>query len=408
MSWIRMQWTFVLIVLCSQTAHASKVFEIRKRDGSHISDATVQELNPEQLRIQVENKQHDLPLTSIVGLHSVRVPQRQSSNTAVLRLVNGDILSGTLVSLDNSGLKWALNPADDNSAIRLEIPLEYVLGITFGSTLNDSLKSLIPKNPQTGSDKIRLANGDELSGELSELTLEELTLETETGATNLLLKSVQLILFNEELTETPTLTPQRTLIMLEPGTRISLSDFNISRNSMVSGELIFGESLKVPLNQVSRVVLLDATVQALSEREPDLVSYQPFLSSILEYRRNLGVLENPLQIEHSHYLTGLGMHSRTELTWKLSKTDEFLISWIGLDVSAGQQGNVRFRILLDGDQVFESPQMTGKDPSAIDPDRSSEQGKPNSHRGFRPGRRCTRLRNLGRHTRFGRSQCTLS
>jgi NPCBM/NEW2 domain len=224
------------------------------------------------------------------------------------------------------------------------------------------LKILVPRDSQTGADKLRLTNGDELTGDLSELGLDQLTLETDTGTTGVPLKTVRSILFNEELTETPARSPERSLIMLEPGTRLTLTNFQITRNSTFSGETVFGDTLELSLKKLHAAVLLNSSVQPLSEREPESVEYQPFLSTIPVYRKNSGIRGGPLQIGQRSYLTGLGMQTQTQITWMLAPTDEFLSSDVGLDVEAGQQGSLRFRILLDGEQVFESAELTGRDP----------------------------------------------
>jgi alpha-galactosidase len=56
------------------------------------------------------------------------------------------------------------------------------------------------------------------------------------------------------------------------------------------------------------------------------------------------------------------MQSRTEITWKLNPSDEVLISEVGLDDEARQRGSLRFQVLLDREQVFESSELTGTDP----------------------------------------------
>lgn len=353
----------MFVPFCSIAAYGAAPFEILNREGTQISGAILQELGEDLLRYRVDANELELARTSVVSIRSSIDPRPRSSGTAtVLRLVNGDILAGQLASLGDAGLIWMLGPEDRSTGVRLNVPLEYVLGISFGLSVNDALKALVPRESQTGADQLRLSNGDELTGDLSELSLEQLTLETETGTTRIPLKTVRTILFNEELTHTPARSPERTLIMLEPGTRITLSNFQISRDSLISGETVFGESLELSLNQLGAAVFLDPSVQPLSEREPELISYRPFLSAIPAIRTNSGVRGGLLQIGAKPYLTGLGMQSRTEMTWSLEPSDEYLISEIGLDLEAKQQGSLRFRILLDGEQVFESSELTGSDP----------------------------------------------
>lgn len=352
----------MFVPFCSIAAYGAAPFELLNREGTQISGAILQEMGEDRLRYRVDGNELELVRTSLVSIRSSIDPRPRSSGTAaVLRLVNGDILAGQLASLGDAGLIWMLGPEDRTTGVRLNVPLEYVLGISFGLSMNDALKALVPRESQTGADQLRLSNEDELTGDLSELSLEQLTLETETGTTGIPLKTVRTILFNEELTHTPARSAERTLIMLEPGTRITLSNFQISRDSLISGETVFGESLELSLNQLGAAVFLDPSVQPLSERKPESISYRPFLSAIPAIRTNTGVRGGLLQIGSEPYLTGLGMQSRTEMTWSLEPSDEFLISDIGLDLEAKQQGSLRFRVLLDGEQVFESSELTGGD-----------------------------------------------
>ncbi|HUG19867.1 MAG TPA: NPCBM/NEW2 domain-containing protein [Planctomycetaceae bacterium] len=352
----------ILCLFWSDNARGADPFEILNRGGIRTPAAVLQELGPEFFRYRTDERDRELATSDLVGFQRVLETKPRSTGGAMLRLVNGDILLGQIAALGDSRLDWILCPEDRAAATRVTIPLEYVLGVSFGLSPPDAMKSLVLRGSQKGADRLKLSNGDELTGDLSELSLEQLSLETETGTTTIPLKTVRTILFNEELTESPDRSPERTLVMLEPGTRITLTDFQISRNSTVSGTTVFGASLELALSQLNAAVLLNSSVQPLSEREPESVEYRSFLSTIPSLRKNSGVRGGPLQIGHRSYLTGLGMQSRTEMSWKIAPSDEFLIADIGLDIEAEQRGSLRFRILLDGEQVFESSELTGGDP----------------------------------------------
>lgn len=352
----------ILSLLWSDTACGADPFEILTRDGIRTHATVLQELGPEMFLYRADERDRTLAMTDLVGFQRVQETTPPSTGGGMLRLVNGDILLGEIASLGDSRLDWILWPEDGSAAVRMTLPLEYVLGVSFGLSQADAMKSLVLRGSQKGADRLKLSNGDELTGDLTEMSLDQLSLETETGTTVVPLKTVRTILFNEELTESPDRSPERTLVMLEPGTRITLTDFLISRNSTVSGKTVFGVSLEFSLSKLNSAVMLNSSVQPLSERDPESVEYRPFLSTIPPVRMNSGVRGGPLQIGRRSYLTGLGMQSRTKMSWRIAPSDEFLIADMGLDIEAEQRGSLRFRILLDGEQVFESSELTGGDP----------------------------------------------
>jgi hypothetical protein len=340
---------------------AAGPFEVWQRDGSRLADVRFREIEGDRVRLLAGGEPFELSRSSILGFRSTAETPRGSGGDSAVRLVNGDILAGELMSLDETGLLWRLVSPDRGADVHWEIPLEFVLGIAFGTSFEESLEILVPRASQTGSDRVRLGNGDELTGDFTVPAPDDWNLETATGTVPLPRQSVRKILFNEELTETPPSPPAWSVVTLESGTRLSLADFRLLSNSRFHGITLFGQSLELSMEQLHAAVWLDSTTRPLSTRPPDAVEYQPFLTSIPEYRVDAALGGGQLRIGRTDYSFGFSMHSRTRLTWTLSPEDEFLVAEIGLDPRAGERGNVQFRVLLDDDAVFESDHLTGRD-----------------------------------------------
>ena len=61
------------------------------------------------------------------------------------------------------------------------------------------------------------------------------------------------------------------------------------------------------------------------------------------------------------FTKGIGVHSRTELTFALGGSYEKFVATIGLDDSIRPRGSVEFRVLGDGNVLYDSGVLTGED-----------------------------------------------
>jgi hypothetical protein len=58
---------------------------------------------------------------------------------------------------------------------------------------------------------------------------------------------------------------------------------------------------------------------------------------------------------------GIGMHSAASLTYTLKEPFRQFAAAVGIDDAVGSRGNVVFRVLADGREVFSSGPVTGRD-----------------------------------------------
>jgi len=67
----------------------------------------------------------------------------------------------------------------------------------------------------------------------------------------------------------------------------------------------------------------------------------------------------PLVLWGIPYENGLGMHANGKIVFSLHGEYEWFLATIGIDDAAGEQGSAVFKVLGDGNQLYESPLMTG-------------------------------------------------
>ena len=66
--------------------------------------------------------------------------------------------------------------------------------------------------------------------------------------------------------------------------------------------------------------------------------------------------------------SGLGMTSRTRMTWPLDGRHRWFCSRVAIDDTAGDSGDVVFRVLVDGRSVWSSgPVRGGRKPRKLGP-----------------------------------------
>ena len=112
----------------------------------------------------------------------------------------------------------------------------------------------------------------------------------------------------------------------------------------------------------------------LSDLAPAVVEQAPYLGAakdfLFPFQRDRSVSGRELVCSGQRFAKGLGVHSRAALTWNLEEPFAFFYAFVGisdetLDLKA--HGSIRFRVQVDGRQVFESPILRGGDKTVLLP-----------------------------------------
>jgi len=295
-----------------------------------------------------------------------------------LYLSNGDRLVGQLVALSEIELELkplaagserdgnepesgtAPRDAGHNAPTVLKIPIESVRALEWlpaGTAPNR--EKLLTFADSVNQDVLKLNNGDQLSGELTTIGLDSLKFLDDQGSRTVPTNEVRALLFNPELLNEPQAVKNYRRIALSDGSLLTVTKLTLLNFNRFELKTVLAGTYQVPLEMLVNLTTFSENLVPLSRRTPADVNYTPFLSSIPPWQADNNVTGTPMQMAKGRYLTGIGVHSRTSITWPLEEGDSRFLADIGIDDSTNGGGNVTFTVLLDDDIAFESGPVPG-------------------------------------------------
>ena len=123
----------------------------------------------------------------------------------------------------------------------------------------------------------------------------------------------------------------------------------------------FGGELSIPVSEVCRIDIRSDRVVHVSDLVPNSEKVEGIVHDPWPVRRDRSASNTPLSIEGRVFDKGLGVHSRTELTYDVAGKFEAFTATIGLDDHVRPRGSVVFRVLGDGNVLFDSGPVKGSD-----------------------------------------------
>lgn len=159
-----------------------------------------------------------------------------------------------------------------------------------------------------------------------------------------------------------------------PGRKISDSTFAIrlADNAIMQGSdialsgdhlsvtLVENIKVKLPSDAVTSITVKSDRVVYLSKLEPTAYEQDSGLDRPRPWQRNRSVMGKPLTLDGRVYETGIGMKSRSKLTYTLKDDYEFFSATVGIDDSTYGKGHCVFIVMGDGKEI-KKLEMSGTD-----------------------------------------------
>ncbi len=127
-------------------------------------------------------------------------------------------------------------------------------------------------------------------------------------------------------------------------------------------ESSFGAAFEVPIKNLRRMRFRSDRVQYVSDLKPSTQRIEGVLHAPWPVRADRNVLGNPLSIGGRKFERGVGVHSRTELSYPIQGEFERFAATIGIDDAVRPLGSVVMQVLGDGRTLFDSGAISGVDP----------------------------------------------
>lgn len=345
--------------LMAVQAAAAEVVTITDASGKTTSAATLTEWSADQIVVQAETLV-TLPLDDLLSMTFQHEALPLAGGDPLVILAGGDRLVVRPVGVFEDVLTATWSKIASRSALKL--PLENVSAIIFDLPAAADDRQRLFADLQTmpsGEDVVLLANGDRVKGELERLDGAFVHLKGPSGLIKVDRSRVQAIRINPDLTSAPKIEGRRQVISLRDGSRFTARSVQLLDRELKCTTFTKQDFL-IPVADCQACHVYGARAIPLADREPIEILFVPYLSSQWPVIKNANVLRGPLALRGVDYSTGLGVHSRSSITYQLDPQDREFRAVVGIDDSAGGKGSVRFSIELDGKRVWDSPELTGK------------------------------------------------
>lgn len=232
-------------------------------------------------------------------------------------------------------------------------------------------------------DRLLLTNGDLISGELTSFDSQGLSIETAAGEIQVTADRVSAVHLNPDLTSLPTLPDTYFICLLTDGSRLTATHCELENDSLQL-RLLVGVELTIPVHYLLRIDCYGDHVVSLTTLTIQQWTYMPYLPLVvtldedpaatsplatmrggLLQRINPGLnrstLGGPLLLRGSEYARGIGMRSRSSLSFPIKGEFTHFQAVVGIDDRTKGEGSVEFRIESQGTTLWSSPTIAGRD-----------------------------------------------
>jgi hypothetical protein len=356
---VAIAWFIVGLVL-APTSHAQKPaspdFVAVPIDGEPFSGRLVKIESPWRFSL-LNSERKTIGGLDLVSLARKDQPQISGVSGSQVLLANGDRIRATAHHATQELLR-----ANSELLGDLEIPLERVQAIVLNApperAVRDKLLAGLMSS-QRKADVIVLANGDELKGTFLGLDDNSIRLDGSQGVVEINRNGVRAVALSSDLISFPPPKELYAKVLLADGSELALLDGRLD-GSNFRGRAAFEREITLPLEQLVAVEFRNGRLTYLSDLDHSEYRHTPYLGVRYPYQRDRSVTGNVLSLRGQVFRKGLGMHSRSELAYRLDGQYRRFEAVVGIDDETSGQGSVIFRVLLDGQPAWESQPVTGQ------------------------------------------------
>lgn len=311
---------------------------------------TIQKIDQKNV-IADEQDSQPLPIERFV--QASRAMKIDEPTGMVLCLAGGDRLIGQPRQLDGATLVWFAAGIGE-----VRVPIERAVGILRDKASDPRLDA------DRGEDVMLLLNGDTVRGIVTALAERSVSI-TPTGGDAI---DVPLDNIRELLMATPPqgrgqVEPPAYMLRLASGSVLSCESLTLDDDKLnitVAG----GAKASLPTSVVASIEHTAGPVVWLSTRTPSEVVYTPYFTGDFTPKMDKTVTGEPIRLGNQVIQRGIGMHSKTRMTFALQPEDRSFRTRYAIDPALGY-ANVDVRVFVDGKSVHENKGFKAGDLSPV-------------------------------------------
>lgn len=297
-----------------------------------------------------------ITMFQVLRVDFARVQGRTHAEHAWVLLANGDRMHFTPTAITDDVLSGTYHEEP------IRIPLGRVRGIVLQSPETADGQNTVASALAThkgNHDLLLLRNGDRLTGRFQSLSRTHITMGG-TGGGKSPLTGIRALAFNPRYISFPKPPGAQRLVSLADGSRITANELTTTADGRLRVEAAYGGVIELPLKSVVSLRVLGGKAISLSDLKPLNYESTPFLGGERDLKRDRNARGGRLTLRGREYAKGIGLHSRSRVTYDLDGKYRSFYALVGIDDAARGRGSVRVAVVVDGERVFYSPEITGK------------------------------------------------
>lgn len=296
----------------------------------------------------------------LVSVRRAEKPLPPLPASAHVRLANGDVIRLTDVIADGD---TSITVVARLGSVKDDLPLTISLTALSAVWFTDPPADTPPDpaayswfDPTKKQDSLLLRNGDVVRGAVEKLTGDQTGVVRfkpvgEKSPTSYPRSAVAAIAFDPSLARVKKPKGVFARITTADGSRLSASAVS-SDGKTLDVTTLTGGKVSLPLADVMAVDVLGGKATYLSDLKPKVVKEEAFGAVAWPWVADRSVKGNPLRLRTTLgdevFTKGLGLHSKTTLTYDLGGKYRRFEAAVGLDAVSGRRGAVDITILVDG------------------------------------------------------------
>ncbi len=150
----------------------------------------------------------------------------------------------------------------------------------------------------------------------------------------------------------PALRSPHGVITLRTSGRLTAGDLSWAGN-VIEARLQGGQSVVLEAERIVRLDVIGGRWQWLSQQQPISFEHTPMLSLNWAYANDHNVLGGPISVAGKTFEHGIGVHSRSSLTYDLKGLYDAFVTSFGVDDDSGPFADVDVAVFVDGQRRFE-------------------------------------------------------
>jgi len=190
-------------------------------------------------------------------------------------------------------------------------------------------------------------------------------LQTPLGTSSIDRSGIRAMIFNPTLSNSAPLKGEGAFVSLIDGSRFRAVDLKFEALDRLRLRTMCGVSLELPFSAVESVRFLGGCATYLSDLVPVESRFEPYFDLQWPLRNDRNVSGGFLTVRGVEYPRGLGVHSQSNVTYRLDGKYRRFHAVLGVDDDARGKGSVVFEVLVDGKRLYRSDVLTGASPPVV-------------------------------------------